>query len=470
MAAGHYSHKRSSPFSHNLRYRESLVGGEALCIDEQLRQFIYRSFKHPATRKPALKSAVIESDYGSVFNMEFSPYNPYTLLVANSHKSCSLYDSRLEKRVHSTPNIHDDPVNIITFIDSFTFATGSDDETIRLWDIRKFRSSVDCLGVLRGHEGWVKNIEYDRDTNKLYSIAFNDGVRYWNVDEVQKYAGGTVDNLLFDIKDGVRMKLSRDTMAISTRKNLIYIINDFESKSVASVCNCLPTQLPLRMSDLVNIELYSSNDKNKPSIRVISELTEPSYETPLSLAFAPTNDHHHSSSLLAFRTMRAVLNGRGYLSSISEGTKLYDTSANLNTNTDSDADTDSDTDSETSNNMYVSWYHNYYNTSKHFLNTISENSGEGAAEYIKEISFSPDGRLLVSPHQNGVRLLAVDTNCTNIDQYYRDNSTSEGEFKIISVCEEACSTPVLTSRLSSDIMCLAAGSCKGTVQFYSPQL
>ncbi|XP_011406219.1 PREDICTED: DDB1- and CUL4-associated factor 10-like [Amphimedon queenslandica] len=465
MAAG-------SAFSHNLRYRESLISGEALCIDEQLRQFIYRRFKHPASKKSALNSAgvpVIESEYGSVFNMEFSPYNPYTLLVAHSRKSCSLYDSRLEKSVHSAPYIHNDPVNIITFLDSFMFTTGSDDETIRLWDIRKFRSSVDCIGVLRGHQGWVKNIEYDRDTNKLYSIAFDDGVRYWNINEVQKYAEGTVDNLLFGIKDGVRMKLSCDTMAISTRKNLIYIINDFESESVASICNCLPAQAPLRFGDVVNVELCSSNDKNKPSIRVISELGEPCYETPLSLAFAPTNDLHHSSSLLAFRTVRVVIDD-GYLS-LDETTKLYDTSSDPSTNTDPDPDPyiNSDTDSDGSG-LGVSSYHSYHNTSKCFLNTITEYSGEGAAEYIKEISFSPDGRLLVSPYQNGVRLLAVDTNCTNIDQYYCDNSPSEGEFKVISVCEEACSTPVLTSRLNSDIMCLAAGSCKGTVQFYSPQL
>ena len=469
MAAGHF-YKRSSSFSHHLRCRQSLISGEALSINEQLHQFIYRSFKYSTIRKstPVNHSAKVSViDYGSVFNMEFSPYNPYTLLVAHSRKSCSLYDSRLERRVLSAPNIHNDPANIITFIDRFTFATGSDDETIKLWDIRKFGQSVDCIGVLRGHKGWVKNIEYDPETNKLYSIAFNDGVRYWSINEVQKYAEGTVDNLLFDIKDGVRMKLSRDTMAISNRKNLIYVINDFESKSVASICNCLPTQLPLTLSDLVNIELCSSNDKNKPSIRVISDLGEPSYETPLSLAFAPTNNHyHHSSSLLAFRTMRAVFDGH-YLSSVNETTKLYDTSTDPNTNP--DPDTDSDTDSDTSN-VYVSWYHNYYNTSKHFLNTISEKSGEGAAEYIKEISFSSDGRLLVSPYQNGVRLLAVDTNCTNIDQYYRDNSPSEGEFKIINVCKEACNTPVLTSRLNSNIMCLAAGSCKGTVQFYSPQL
>ena len=470
------------PFSCHLRYRQSLVSGEALRLSQELSRFVYYRY---GRREELQRKSLAE--YGSVFNMEFSLINPYVLLVAHSMKAVTIHDSRLEKRVLAIPRAHDNCINIITFIDNFTFATGSDDETIRLWDARKCGTRDDCMGVLRGHRGWVKNIEYDTNSKTMYSIAFNDGVRKWNLNDLDEYSErvggvrGGVDNLLFAITDGVRMKLSSDssTMAISARKNHIYVVSDFDSDLVGVIWNCFPYRLPLEESHLLNIESYSANQRNKPSIHCISHLTEPNYETPLSMSFLPSSSS--SCSLLGLRSL-SVLIEENLLLSLSETTKLYNVSADTDLNTDADTDlsndlnadtdakddSDSDTDSNTDTNAS---FFDYEHTSRNCLNSINEYSIDEAVEYIKEISFSTDGRLLVSPYGNGVRLLSVDNDCTPIGHYYHANSSSEGaEFKVVATCTGDDATPVLTSRLNSNTMCLASGSEGGRVVFYSPRL
>jgi WD40 repeat protein len=44
------------------------------------------------------------------------------------------------------------------FIDERQILTGSDDGTVRLWDMRKL--STGPIKVFTGNDGWVKNVEY----------------------------------------------------------------------------------------------------------------------------------------------------------------------------------------------------------------------------------------------------------------------------------------------------------------------
>jgi WD40 repeat protein len=45
-----------------------------------------------------------------------------------------------------------------SFIDERQFLTGSDDNTVRLWDMRKLGAGP--AKVFFGHSTWVKNVEY----------------------------------------------------------------------------------------------------------------------------------------------------------------------------------------------------------------------------------------------------------------------------------------------------------------------
>lgn len=57
-------------------------------------------------------------------------------------------------------------------------ATGSEDQTIRLWDTGK----GECINVLRGHTNWVRSIAFSPDGSLLASCSEDQTVRLWCVE------------------------------------------------------------------------------------------------------------------------------------------------------------------------------------------------------------------------------------------------------------------------------------------------
>ncbi len=48
---------------------------------------------------------------------------------------------------------HDDDINTVTYLDESgnLFASGSDDQLVKIWDRRVLGSTAACVGVLPGH-------------------------------------------------------------------------------------------------------------------------------------------------------------------------------------------------------------------------------------------------------------------------------------------------------------------------------
>ena len=61
------TNRLQEPFSCHLRYRQSLVSGEALRLSQELSRFVYYRY---GRREELQRKSLAE--YGSVFNMEFS--------------------------------------------------------------------------------------------------------------------------------------------------------------------------------------------------------------------------------------------------------------------------------------------------------------------------------------------------------------------------------------------------------------
>ena len=428
----------------NLYNRSIALSGTDYKLYEDFISTAYRKFTSTRNNENRRRSPQCMSNSSAVYNVEFTPSNSNIVIACYANKAFALYDVRLESKVCSVLKAHDNGINVVSFLDSFLFATGSDDKKIKIWDLRML--SGKSVAVLKGHRGWVKNIEIDRRSNSIISLAFSDGVRKWDIDKLDMYEIRTNDNLLFNIHQAVRLRLSPDssTMAISLRKDHLFVVSNFDGNTIEELRDNIPQEFPLdKPNQKKFIENFKHCRKNIPSVHVINSTSESSNRTPLSIAYHPGSKH---------LAMRIVDIRRNMLEQ--ELTVLY----NIN------------------KSGRVS-YNDMDNTASNFLRYIDEESPDSVIDYIKEISFSqPDGRVLVSPHGNGVRLLAADRCCTSMDMFYdsRYNSFEKGlqciDFDTIAVCNDWHKDGVLSCRLNSDNMCLVSGSVDGDLAFNWPIL
>ncbi len=85
-------------------------------------------------------------------------------------------------KVISEFQAHDDAVNVLRWWGPLEFLTGSDDCTVKHWDVRNTRHP---LSHFQGHQGWVKNCEVVNE-RLCASASFDGTVRVWD-----RYERGT---------------------------------------------------------------------------------------------------------------------------------------------------------------------------------------------------------------------------------------------------------------------------------------
>ena len=401
---------------------------------------LYEKFNAGALIDPGGAAGHRESPYGSVFNLEFSPQGDFVVTVC-ANRAIVVYDPRYHSKVHAIPYAHQDCVNCVTFLSDTLFATCSDDCTIRLWDFRNLHSSV---GVLRGHKNWVKNIEYDRASRYLFSIAFHDGLRYWDLDNLDAYSGEGEDpgNLVSTLSDPVRMRLSPDgsKMFVSSRLSRCLVISDFDGK---------------RLSD--KQDTYKSFVQNPRDIRTQQELlTLTSNKPSLHILYGQRRRQEHRVVMSAIFHPSSQFLGLRHVDMQGEELKQELTSLFA------------------LRSAYIP-YLSVEDLQYQYLKYVDEDSPDESINFIKEICFSRDGRVLASPHRNGVRLLSVDSVCTAADAYYDDRYYSQQKASGCPDLDEVCfisghSSPVLTCKFAHHDLILASGSLEGTVAFSKPQL
>ena len=403
-------------------------------------------YKHLTRNDIKLPQCSTASDfpYGSVFNIEFSPSDSIALSVC-SNRAIVGYDPRRvsTKPVKLVPLAHDDCVNCITFIDEVTFVTCSDDKTIRLWDLRQLKSP---MYILNGHTDWVKNIEYDSRSKKLFSIAFHEGVREWNLNNLDQYNIRKPQNILFKLKDPVRMRIAPNgsKMFISLRQNKCFVIDKFDGNSIGMQQNLVESLLASKHKLPVDVDL-NGMESNKPSILTMSGLQgSTSFRAVMSVSFHPCSD------IVALRHLDV---SNHHLQN--ELSTLFSLKV-----------TDED---------YKPFY-SIHETSRSYLKYIDEFSPDNALDYIKECSFSPDGRVLASPYKDGVRLLAADLECTPLEVYYDDRSphfkehrTHCGDYEVLREVTGQDSA-VLSCKFAHHDLLLGTGNLKGEVIFHKPRL
>ena len=290
----------------------------------------------------------------------------------------------------------------------------------------------------------MKNIEYDEKNNLLFSIAFYDGVRKWDLNQLDYYnEHDEPDNMLFQLEDPVRMRLSSAgaKMFISIRQNVVLVIDKFDGSTVEDVAPYVHEVLTKRRTKPL-YDILKQRRVNRLAAHTMTALrNKGSYRAVMSAAIDP------SGNLVALRHVDIRVDHPRV-----ELTTLYDLSY-----------------------KYAPFW-SYEKTMSNYQRYVNETlKDDPALDYIKEINFSRDSRVIASPFKCGARLLAIDYRYTPVDFYMdrrydmRDKSLHSLDFdKVHTVVGH--SSPVLTCQFAHRDFMFATGCMGGHVVFHKPQI
>ncbi|XP_059165281.1 DDB1- and CUL4-associated factor 10-like [Physella acuta] len=192
-------------------------------------------------------------DWGAVFGFGFSTDG--TLLAAACENTCMLlYDPHNERLITRRFKTHTDCVNCVRFLDNRTFATCSDDSTVRLWDARFLSQEI---VVLKGHTSWVKNIEYCSSEGKLITSGFDGNIFSW---DINNYSDKEKPEALFSLSGIMRTKITPDEkkLIVSTIRGYFLLIHDLNLDTLSEDLKGVKTLLHLTHilnTSLNNLEL-----------------------------------------------------------------------------------------------------------------------------------------------------------------------------------------------------------------------
>ncbi|PTD01268.1 Vegetative incompatibility protein HET-E-1 [Fusarium culmorum] len=136
---------------------------------------------------------------------------------------------------------HSSYVNSVVFShDSKKVASGSDDETIRIWNAETGK----CERELKGHSSYVNSVVFSHDSKKVASGSFDQTIRIWNAETgecerklkghssyVNSVASGSFDQMI-QIWNAETGECERKLKGHSSRVNSVVFSHD--SKKVAS--------------------------------------------------------------------------------------------------------------------------------------------------------------------------------------------------------------------------------------------
>ncbi|GAB1288469.1 DDB1- and CUL4-associated factor 10 [Apodemus speciosus] len=446
--------------------------------------------------------------HGAVFNLEYSP-DGSVLTVACEQTEVLLFDPISSKHIKTLSEAHEDCVNNIRFLDNRLFATCSDDTTIALWDLRKLNTKV-C--TLHGHTSWVKNIEYDTNTRLLVTSGFDGNVIIWDTNRCTE--DGCPHKKFFHTRFLMRMRLTPDCskMLISTSSGYLLILHDLDLtkslevgsypilrarrttsssalllnipfgakvmaqwiKSLATKCDN-PSSIPgFHTGDPTST---SSNLPTHATINNYRDLTTSSSSSGSRVSGSPChhNDSNSTEKHMSRASQREGVSPRNSLevltpevpgerdrgnciTSLQLHPKGWATLLRCSSNTDDQEWTCVYEFQEGAPVRPVS-----PRCSLRLTHYIEEaNVGRG---YIKELCFSPDGRMISSPHGYGIRLLGFDKQCSELVDCLPKEASPLRVIRSLYSHNDV----VLTTKFSPTHCQIASGCLSGRVSLYQPK-
>uniref|UniRef100_A0A670KDE5 DDB1- and CUL4-associated factor 10 n=1 Tax=Podarcis muralis TaxID=64176 RepID=A0A670KDE5_PODMU len=404
--------------------------------------------------QPADSVSPITRTHGAVFNLEYSPGGS-VLTVACEQTEVLLFDPISSKHIKTLSEAHEDCVNNIRFLDNRLFATCSDDTTIALWDLRKLDTKV-C--TLHGHTSWVKNIEYDTNTRLLVTSGFDGNVIIWDTNRCTE--DGCPHKKFFHTRFLMRMRLTPDCskMLISTSSGYLLILHDLDlTKSLEVVSYpILRARRTTSNSDLTSATSSIPRSAGSPCHQ---SDTNPVSEKHMVRATQREAGGSPRNSLEVLTPEVPGERDRGNcITSLQLHPKGWATLLRCSSNTDDQEWTCVYEFQEGTPVRPVS-----PRCSLRLTHCIEEaNVGRG---YIKELCFSPDGRMISSPHGYGIRLLGFDTQCSELVDCLPKEAAPLQEIRSLYSHNDV----VLTTKFSPTHCQIASGCLSGRVSLYQPK-
>ncbi|XP_028911915.1 DDB1- and CUL4-associated factor 10 isoform X2 [Ornithorhynchus anatinus] len=339
------------------------------------------------------------------------------LTVACEQTEVLLFDPISSKHIKTLSEAHEDCVNNIRFLDNRLFATCSDDTTIALWDLRKLNTKV-C--TLHGHTSWVKNIEYDTNTRLLVTSGFDGNVIIWDTNRCTEE--GCPHKKFFHTRFLMRMRLTPDCskMLISTSSGYLLILHDLD----------LTKSLEVGSYPILRARRTASGSGASP--RNSLEVLTPEVPGERDRGNCITSLQLHPKGWATLLRCSSNTDDQEWtcVYEFQEGGPVRPVSPRC---------------------------------SLRLTHYIEEaNVGRG---YIKELCFSPDGRMISSPHGYGIRLLGFDVQCSELVDCLPKEAGLLQEIRSLYSHNDV----VLTTKFSPTHCQIASGCLSGRVSLYQPK-
>ncbi|XP_074133168.1 DDB1- and CUL4-associated factor 10-like isoform X2 [Sminthopsis crassicaudata] len=366
-----------------------------------------------------------------------------------------LFDPISSKHIKTLSEAHNDCVNNIKFLDDRLFATCSDDSTVALWDLRKLNSKV-C--TLQGHTGWVKNIDYDINRRLLVTSGFDGNVIIWDTSQCTE--DGCPHKTFFHSRFLMRMRLAPDSskMLISTCTGYLLIVHDLDlSESLdvgrypimragSTICRSNAATSASSRAPRAAASSSCDGDSGSLSEQNVSRSSEaesvlPTNSFEILIPEVPIGRRRGNSitSLQVHPKWRAALLRCSSSTDHQEWSCVY----------------------EFLDGPPIRPFSPHYSLRlTHYIEEANVSSG-----YIKEVCFSPDGRLISSPHGYGIRLFGLDTQCNELFGHSPHRAIPLQEIHSFYSHKDV----VLTTKFSPTHCQIASGCLSGLVCLYQPK-